>query len=318
MIQLVKPCRGHITQRFGNIQSHDRRKHTGNDYAYYSQGQVMDEVFAAADGVVLYAGDSRNLGWPNGWYLNPDFDRSDNVDSSAGNVVILGHKQGDILFDTTYNHVADWSAKAGDTVRAAQRIATIGDSGFSAGKHLHFEVLFRPFNFGTETYGRADPNPYFIAGLAAQGSTSPAEPKEWDEMASEEAIDKIVRAAVKDVLFNGQFDELPGRGRKLTIPMVLGYLGADLSALFTKPFDVQNAEGRTGRTNSLAQFLTWAPSDTAGTHQALAQLAGLVVAQGEALQRIAAGEPIDYDKIGELIAEKMPTFVAVPPERTAE
>lgn len=194
MIQLVRPCRGHITQWYGNIQSQDGRKHTGQDYAYYSSGQVMDEVFAAAGGVVLYAGDSRKLGWPNAWYLNPDFDRSDAVDSSAGNVVVIGHSQGGIRFDTTYNHLESWTVKAGDTVRAGERIATIGATGYSFGKHLHFELLFRPFNFGTETYGRANPNLYFATGIAAAGSTpTPSTPSEEDELskAAEEDISRI-------------------------------------------------------------------------------------------------------------------------------
>jgi hypothetical protein len=194
VIQLVRPCRGHVTQWYGNKQSQDGRKHTGQDYAYYSSGQVMDEVFAAADGVVLYAGDSRDLGWPNGWYLNPDFDRNDAVDSSAGNVIALGHNRGGIRFDTTYNHLESWTVKAGDTVRAGQRIGTIGATGYSVGKHLHFELLFRPFNFGTDTYGRANPNPYFVTGIAAAGSTpTPSTPSEEDDMskAAEEDISRI-------------------------------------------------------------------------------------------------------------------------------
>lgn len=171
MIQLVKPCRGHITQLYYNTQSHDGMPHTGNDYAYYSNGGVTDEVFAAADGVVEWVGDSRNLGWPNAYYINPDFIRTDAVDTSAGNFIAISHVQNGIRFVTTYSHLESWSVKKGQTVRAAQRIATIGQTGFSAGKHLHFELLFRPFTFGTRTYGRSNPNPYFVAGIAAAGST---------------------------------------------------------------------------------------------------------------------------------------------------
>lgn len=246
MIQLVKPCRGHITQRYGNIQSHDGRKHTGNDYAYYSQGQVTDEVFAAADGVVLYAGDSRDLGWPNGWYLNPDFDRSDAVDSSAGNVVILGHKQGGVLFDTTSSHLAAWSVKAGDTVRARQRIATIGDSGFSAGKHLHFELMFRPFNFDTDTYGRADPNPYFIAGLAAQGSATTTEE---DDMFTDKDRANVETTLGKVLTLVGMLDN------------VAGAVEGTPSAILDKRIPRANSDA----TTSLALFLSYADADRNAT-----------------------------------------------------
>lgn len=181
MITLVRPCRGHKTQNYYNTQSHDGMPHTGNDYAYYSAGQVMDEVFAAADGVVEWVGNARDLGWPNAYYINPDFDRSDNVDTSAGGFLAIAHVQNGIRFVTTYSHLAGWSVKRGDPVRAGQRVATIGDTGFSAGKHLHFELLFRPFTFGTATYGRSNPNPYFVDGIAAAGTiTSSTDPEEFD------------------------------------------------------------------------------------------------------------------------------------------
>lgn len=176
MIQLVKPCRGHVTQWYGNIQP-DGMKHTGNDYAYTDGTNTFPEVFAAADGVVLYAGDSRNLGWPNPWYFNPDFDRSDAWDSSAGNVLVIKH--GNVAV-TTYSHLESWTVKAGQVVRAGQRIATIGNTGNSYGKHLHFELLFLPHNFDTPTYGRTDPNPYITTGgaaIAPQGTTSQPTPK---------------------------------------------------------------------------------------------------------------------------------------------
>lgn len=196
MVQILKPCRGRITQWFANLQSHDGRKHTGNDYGYYTDGAVTDEVFAAADGVVQFAGDSRSLGWPNRWYINPDFDRSDAQDSSAGNFIAITHTQGGVRFDTTYSHLAAWTVRAGDAVKAGQRIGTVGATGFSAGKHLHFELLFHPFNFGTDTYGRADPNPHIITGgIAAQGATQTAE--EDDDMFTQAEKDALFGALAR-------------------------------------------------------------------------------------------------------------------------
>lgn len=180
MIQLVKPSRGHITQPFGNRQP-DGNPHAGQDYAYTNGTEVFPEIYAAADGVVLFAGDSRGLSWPNIMYLNPDFDRSDNVDQSAGNYIILGHYDGAVrVAFTGYGHLEQVWVTAGQTVRAGQQIGVCGATGFSAGKHLHFDYVPAPFNVSTAPYyGRVDPNPYFgsinYAGTTQQPAHSPDE-----------------------------------------------------------------------------------------------------------------------------------------------
>lgn len=216
-IQLVRPCRGSISQRYGNKQSHNGLPHTGNDYRYYGgpNGEVTDEVFAAADGTVAYAGDAKALGWPNPYYFNPDFDRTDRVDSSAGNVVVIRHVQNGVPFYTTYSHLAAWTVRAGQSVRAGQRIGTIGDSGFSAGKHLHFELIFLPANFGTVTYGRSDPNPYFLS-VSAQGTTTT--PSEEDDVSAQEVLSWPIERT---------------DGQKSTVAVELAKIGPDLAKLDT-------------------------------------------------------------------------------------
>ena len=154
-LTLAAPHRGPVTQRYGNLQP-DGLPHTGQDYGYTGAGEVFPEVFAAAAGTVLYAGDSRALGWPNPWYFNPDFDRTDAVDSSAGNVIVIAHPG----YVTTYSHLESWSVAKGEVVRPGQVIAVTGTTGRSTGKHLHFELLSVPFDFTTATYGRIDPNPW--------------------------------------------------------------------------------------------------------------------------------------------------------------
>ncbi|NWL34422.1 M23 family metallopeptidase [Paenarthrobacter nitroguajacolicus] len=162
---LYAPSRGPITQWYGNTQP-DGLPHAGQDYGYTDGRNVYPEVYAAADGEVLFAGDSRDLGWPNQWYLNPDFDRSDNVDTSAGNVIILGHKAGGASFiaDTGYGHLERFLVRKGDWVSAGEQIAVKGNTGYSFGKHLHFFLMFRPYNYNTNTYGCSNPNPYITAG----------------------------------------------------------------------------------------------------------------------------------------------------------
>lgn len=196
-ITLVRPSRGRITQLHGNKQSHNGLPHGGQDYGWTDEaGNITTEVFAAADGEVIYAGDARKLGWPNQWYYNPDFNRADNVDQSAGNVVTIRHNQGGVKFDTTYNHLESWSVKKGQWVKAGQIIATMGNTGFSFGRHLHFELLFHPFNFGTATFGRSNPNPYFIEGLAAAGSVTQSKPapKKESEMPVAKRVDSKFKA----------------------------------------------------------------------------------------------------------------------------
>lgn len=162
MIQLVRPARGHITQLFANVIA--GIPHAGQDYAYYSNGEVCDEVYAAADGVVLWEGDSRNLSWPNILYLNIDFDRTDAADSSAGLYTMLGHydASGNLIAITGYGHQEATWVSAGEHVRAGQQIGVIGETGNSRGKHLHFDFVPAPFIVHVAPfYGRVDPNPYF-------------------------------------------------------------------------------------------------------------------------------------------------------------
>lgn len=165
MTTLYRPSKGPKTQDFGNRQP-DGNPHAGDDFGYTDGVNIFPDVYAAADGVVRFAGDSRTLGWPNPWYLNPDFDRTDAQDSSAGNVVVIGHTDG----DTTYAHLESFDVAKGQRVTAGQRIGTVGDTGYSFGKHLHFEWLPYPFDFGTPTYGRARPT---FSTITVQSTPAP-------------------------------------------------------------------------------------------------------------------------------------------------
>ena len=73
-------------------------------------------VFAAADGRVVYAGSGIR---------------------GYGNLVVLKHP-GDLL--TVYAHNSVLLVSEGQTVRAGDRIALVGQSGHATGPHLHFEV----------------------------------------------------------------------------------------------------------------------------------------------------------------------------------
>lgn len=77
---------------------------------------VGTPVFAAADGRVVYAGGAIR---------------------GYGNLIVLKHA-GDLL--TAYAHNSVLLVSQGQSVRAGDRIALVGQSGHATGPHLHFEV----------------------------------------------------------------------------------------------------------------------------------------------------------------------------------
>jgi len=101
------PAQGVITQRF-----HSR--HFGLDIA----NRTGTAIVAADAGQVTAAGWS-----PLGY----------------GYRVIVNHNNGWV---TTYNHLNTIYVSVGDYVKAGETIATMGNTGYSTGPHLHFEVLY--------------------------------------------------------------------------------------------------------------------------------------------------------------------------------
>ena len=95
------------------------RFHSGIDIGNY----YGEPIYAAADGVVIYAG------WLDGY----------------GYTVIIDHGSG---VSTLYAHCSRLLVRKGDVVVAGQPIAKIGSTGISTGPHLHFEVRIggRPVN----------------------------------------------------------------------------------------------------------------------------------------------------------------------------
>lgn len=91
----------------------DGRKHEGMDISTRSQ---IIPIYATADGVVVTA----------------------NYDSGYGNQVIIDHGNG---FTTLYAHCNELTVSAGETVEKGDMIATTGNSGWSTGIHLHYEVM---------------------------------------------------------------------------------------------------------------------------------------------------------------------------------
>lgn len=85
--------------------------HSGIDF----RGPIGAPIYAAADGVVSFAG----------------------VKTGYGNVVEITHGNG---LMTRYAHMSRFSARVGQRVAAGVPIGAIGNTGRSTGPHLHFEV----------------------------------------------------------------------------------------------------------------------------------------------------------------------------------
>lgn len=105
---LAWPIHGKVTSEYGR---RGRRHHDGIDIG----APNGTEVRAAANGVVTYVGALRGY----------------------GRMIIILHDNG---FVTVYAHNARHYARAGARVRRGDVIATVGRSGRTTGRNLHFEV----------------------------------------------------------------------------------------------------------------------------------------------------------------------------------
>jgi hypothetical protein len=142
-----------ISQYFGtNPASYQPDGHTGMDFAL----PINSPIYAVGKGKVLHSDWARKLGWPNSYYVNPDFTPNDGIDQSAGITLIIDYG----TFVGIYAHLNSTHLNNGDTVTLGQVIARSGNTGFSSGPHLHFEVLPDKWNVNNKFYGRRDPLDY--------------------------------------------------------------------------------------------------------------------------------------------------------------
>ncbi|MCF0149204.1 MAG: peptidoglycan DD-metalloendopeptidase family protein [Clostridium sp.] len=107
---LSHPTRGgYMTSGYGERWS---SFHKGIDIA----GDIGDNVFAAMDGEVIY---------------------SEYNDGGYGNLIIIKHEDN---MSTYYGHLNEYKVKVGDKVKKGDIIGEVGNTGFSTGPHLHFEL----------------------------------------------------------------------------------------------------------------------------------------------------------------------------------
>ena len=58
-----------------------------------------------------------------------------------GNYVVIVHEDG--ITTSLYGHLESVNCKVGDKVKAGQQIGVMGSSGYSTGRHLHFEIRIK-------------------------------------------------------------------------------------------------------------------------------------------------------------------------------
>jgi murein DD-endopeptidase MepM/ murein hydrolase activator NlpD len=106
-----------ISSKFGyrtHPITHKKRKHNGIDFAV----NTGTPIYAQADGVVRTARKSK---------------------TGSGNYINIQHSFG---FTASFSHLSIIKVKNGDFVEKGQLIAESGNTGFSSGPHLHYEVKF--------------------------------------------------------------------------------------------------------------------------------------------------------------------------------
>jgi murein DD-endopeptidase MepM/ murein hydrolase activator NlpD len=101
-----------------------------NHKAIDIDGEEGDPVYAADNGVVVYAG------WNNWGY---------------GNVVVINHGNG---WQTLYGHLSAIYVNCGQSVWQTNIIGAIGNTGNSSGSHLHFELMYNGAKVNPHDYLR--------------------------------------------------------------------------------------------------------------------------------------------------------------------
>lgn len=108
------PTRGWITSYYGPRKSHYSgriKMHEGLDIGA-KRGR---EIIAPADGIVTYSGKKHGFGY----------------------FVQLDHGYG---IETIYAHASKLEVKRGEKIKRGRLIARVGNTGYSTGPHLHYEV----------------------------------------------------------------------------------------------------------------------------------------------------------------------------------
>ena len=164
--------------------------HRGQDWSSARLGSYGLPIRASGAGVVRFNGVSRTSGPVEG-----------HPSSAHGNSIAVYYPSRGITVHYSHRRKADGPG-VGALVDLGTVIGNVGNTGLSTGEHLHMDV----WRNGV----RVDPAIYFDFDTTVDAQTSgggvtpfpviPTTSKEWDEMASEEAIRKIFREELLKLL----------------------------------------------------------------------------------------------------------------------
>ncbi len=111
----IMPTQGYLIRGYG-VKSDPftgvRKLHSGLDIS----NRIGTPVIATADGIVASTG----------------------YQSGLGNTIVIDHGNG---FQTIYGHLSQFKTKERQKVKRGELIGLIGNTGYSTGPHLHYEVI---------------------------------------------------------------------------------------------------------------------------------------------------------------------------------
>jgi murein DD-endopeptidase MepM/ murein hydrolase activator NlpD len=174
--------------------------HPGIDFSTYEYRQPTTPIFAAADGVIYAVGKH----------------------SSGALYVKIKHTVqgiGDFLTIYWHLHPDDWYdsmlGREGEAITAGRRIGTMGNTGYSTGHHLHFEVRYDRDGNGSFAAGEAvDPYGYIPS------SEYPADP--WYSRSTTVSnylwVHPLGSIAQIPESGGGQLEQPGGRGGEFQVP----------------------------------------------------------------------------------------------------
>lgn len=137
-LKLVRPVPGRISAKYGSVGGPHSVPHLGVDFAV----GVGTTVISSADGVVKSSGgNSKNT--------------YGTKDRSYGLYVIIDHGGG---YETVYAHLSQINIGGGQAVKQGQAIGLSGNTGYSTGPHLHFELR--------KNGNKIDPSPHMGGAYA--------------------------------------------------------------------------------------------------------------------------------------------------------
>lgn len=160
-MMFIRPT--NVTRVTSGFRVPERPDHHGTDYA----NSGIHEIFAVADGTV-----SKSY-----------------VSSSYGEVIFIVHNIDGQVYETVYAHLRTGSRKhrVGDRVKQGDVVGIMGNTGYSFGQHLHFELHIGRWNINKTN---AVDSELYVGKSNKQYLNLHKHMKEWNHYAPADLPDK--------------------------------------------------------------------------------------------------------------------------------